>query len=82
MSPAMPWASSPPDFHGFAQVYLGGTWHNVDATFERLRPALVPIAVGRDAADVPMLTFWGASTFIEQSVRSRKSQADRPGSRD
>jgi transglutaminase-like putative cysteine protease len=58
----------PPDFHGFAQVYLGGEWHNVDATVEGPRPVLVPIAVGRDAADVPMLTLWGASQFIQQVV--------------
>ena len=29
----------PPDFHGYVQVFLGGAWHNVDATFEELRPA-------------------------------------------
>jgi transglutaminase-like putative cysteine protease len=58
----------PPDFHGFAQVYLGGAWYNVDATSEQPRPVMVPIAVGRDAADVPMLTFWGASMLIEQTV--------------
>jgi transglutaminase-like putative cysteine protease len=58
----------PPDFHGFAQVYLGGAWHNVDATSEQPRLAMVPIAVGRDAADVPMLTFWGTGTLVEQSV--------------
>ena len=58
----------PPDFHGFAQVYLSGAWHNVDATSEHTRPALIPIAVGRDAADVPMLTFWGTNTLIEQTV--------------
>ncbi len=62
----------PPDFHGFAQVYLSGNWHNVDATSDQPRPAMVPIAVGRDAADVPMLTFWGTSTFIEQSVEVRE----------
>ncbi|MHB1559802.1 MAG: transglutaminase-like domain-containing protein, partial [Isosphaeraceae bacterium] len=45
----------PPDFHGYAQAYVGGAWQNVDATFDGVRPALVPIAIGRDAADVPML---------------------------
>jgi transglutaminase-like putative cysteine protease len=59
----------PPDFHGYAQAYVGGAWHNVDATIEGVRPALVPIAVGRDAADVPMLTFWGSGQLIEQSVQ-------------
>lgn len=62
----------PPDFHGFVQVYLGGAWHNVDATTADLRPALVPIAVGRDAADVAMTTLWGPNTLIEQSVEVRE----------
>jgi transglutaminase-like putative cysteine protease len=58
----------PPDFHGFAQVYLGGTWHNVDATFDGVRPALIPIAIGRDAADVAMATTWVPHVLIAQSV--------------
>lgn len=58
----------PPDFHGYAQVYLGGTWHNVDATFDGVRPALVPIAIGRDAADVAMATTWVPHVLIAQSV--------------
>jgi transglutaminase-like putative cysteine protease len=62
----------PPDFHGYAQVYLGGTWHNVDATSESPRPALVPIAVGRDAADIPVTTLWGPHTLIEQTVLVRE----------
>ena len=61
----------PPDFHGYAQVYLGGAWHNVDATTADLRPALVAIAVGRDAADVAMMTFWGRNTLKSQSVEVR-----------
>ncbi len=59
----------PPDFHGFAQVYLGGAWRNVDATTEEVRPALVPIAVGRDAADVAMTTFWGVGHLRHQAVK-------------
>jgi transglutaminase-like putative cysteine protease len=62
----------PPDFHGYVQVYLGEGWHNVDATFDGLRPALVPIAVGRDAADVAMTTLWGPNTLLEQSVDVRE----------
>jgi transglutaminase-like putative cysteine protease len=63
---------TPPDFHGYAQVYLGGAWHNLDATFDGVRPALIPIAVGRDAADVAMLTLFGAGTVREQSVEVRE----------
>jgi transglutaminase-like putative cysteine protease len=58
----------PPDFHGWVQVYIGGAWRNVDSTFSGVRPALVPIAYGRDAADVSLLTLWGANTFRAQSV--------------
>jgi transglutaminase-like putative cysteine protease len=65
----------PPDFHGFVQVYLSGAWHNVDATSEAPRPALVPIAVGRDAADVPLTTLWGMNTFLEQSVEVQRIES-------
>jgi transglutaminase-like putative cysteine protease len=63
----------PEDFHGYAQVFLGGAWHDVDATVQEVRPALVPIAVGRDAADVAMATLWGAGALLEQSVRVRRA---------
>jgi transglutaminase-like putative cysteine protease len=62
----------PPDFHAYAQVYLGGLWYNVDATFDGLRPALVPIAVGRDAADVAMTTFNRQTTLRLQAVEVRE----------
>ena len=61
----------PPDFHGVAQVYLSGAWYNVDATTEAVRPALIPIAVGRDAADVAMTTLWGTGKLREQTVEVR-----------
>ena len=64
----------PPDFHGFAQVYLGGTWHNVDATFDGVRPALIPIAIGRDAADVAMATTWVPHVLLAQSVEVREAR--------
>ncbi len=62
----------PPDFHGIAQVYLAGAWHNIDATFDGVRPAIVPIAVGRDAADVAMMTLWGDATLTYQAVEVRQ----------
>ena len=61
------------DFHGYAQVYLGGAWHNVDATRADERPALIPIAHGRDAADVAMSTLWCRSYMVEQSVEVSRS---------
>ncbi len=62
----------PFDFHAFAQVYVGGRWYNVDATFDGVRPALIPIAVGRDAADVAMTTFSGPNTLKGQDVEIKK----------
>ncbi len=64
----------PPDFHGYVQVYLGGTWHNVDATFDGVRPALIPIAIGRDAADVAMATTWVPHVLLHQSVEVREAE--------
>jgi transglutaminase-like putative cysteine protease len=58
----------PPDFHAWAQVFLDGVWHNVDATSADLRPALIPIAWGRDAADVSLLTTSGPSICCAQTV--------------
>ncbi len=67
----------PPDFHAWVQVYLGdgdggGAWHNVDATWNGVREALVPIAFGRDAADVAMMTFFGEGKLGSQSVSVQK----------
>jgi transglutaminase-like putative cysteine protease len=58
-----------PGFHRYAQVYLGGAWHNVDATAARARHALIPIAVGRDAADAPPLLLWGEGRLRELSAQ-------------
>lgn len=58
----------PPDFHAWVQVYLDGAWHNIDATSAETRAALVPIAYGRDAADVSLLTLWSPATVRDQSV--------------
>lgn len=63
----------PPDFHAWAQVWMENQWWNVDATFSGTREALVPIAIGRDAADVAMTTLFGPSTLVEQSVEVRRA---------
>lgn len=66
----------PSDFHGYAQVYLGSQWHNLDATYAGLRPALVPIAIGRDAADVAMTTLWGSGTLQEQRIEVSRDEEE------
>ncbi len=50
---------TPPDFHAYFQAFLDGRWVSFDATERRPRPALVQIAVGRDAADCAWCTFYG-----------------------
>ena len=50
---------TPPDFHAYFQAYLDGRWVSFDATERQPRPALVQIAVGRDAADCAWSTFYG-----------------------
>ena len=43
-----------------------------DATTDAVPPALIPIAVGRDAADVAMTTLWGLGKVVKQTVEVRK----------
>lgn len=62
----------PFDFHAFAQVYVGGRWYNVDATHDGIREALIPIATGRDAADLDTVTFLNGGTFKKQVLEIRK----------
>ena len=50
---------TPPDFHAYFQAFLDGRWVSFDATERQPRPALVQIAVGRDAADCAWSTFYG-----------------------
>ena len=58
----------PPDFHAYFQAYLDGRWVAFDATERQPRPALVQIAVGRDAADCAWTTFYGYGETKSLSV--------------
>jgi transglutaminase-like putative cysteine protease len=58
----------PPDFHAYFQAYLDGRWVAFDATERQPRPALVQIAVGRDAADCAWATFYGQGETQSLSV--------------
>lgn len=70
---------SPPDFHAVAEVFLedpqvpgGGAWQLVDATGMADPAKTVKIGIGRDAADVSLLTSFGLSRFQESSVEVRE----------
>ncbi len=73
----------PPDFHACFEAYLGHRWYVFDAT--RLAPqnGLIRIGVGRDAADTPFASIFGAAEMnsISLSVETAEDQAsakDRP----
>jgi len=49
----------PMDFNAWFEVYLDGGWHLFDARHNEPRIGRIPIAKGRDAADVAMITTFG-----------------------
>jgi transglutaminase-like putative cysteine protease len=50
----------PVDFHAVFEAYLGGHWWLFDATREPALDGLVRIGTGRDAAEVPFASLFGA----------------------
>ena len=67
---------TPPDFHAVAEVFLedtttpgGGAWYLVDATGMGSDTDIVKIGVGRDAADVSFMTSFGATEFLQKTVK-------------
>ncbi|ALI54110.1 transglutaminase-like domain-containing protein [Celeribacter marinus] len=59
----------PQDFHAVAEVYLGGSWHLVDATGMARPEDIIRICVGRDATDASFVTSYGWLELVEQSVQ-------------
>ena len=60
----------PMDFHAWFEVYLGARWWTFDARFNTPRIGRVPIGNGRDAADVAMITTFGAASLRRMVVWS------------
>jgi len=60
----------PPDFHGFFEAFLGGSWILFDAT--KLAPVsgFVRIGAGRDAADVAFATLIGQAALTSMTVQA------------
>ena len=60
--PVLDGAPQPPvmDFHAWTQVWLDGRWWDVDARWNRRFKGRTVIGQGRDAADVAMVTTYGA----------------------
>jgi transglutaminase-like putative cysteine protease len=51
------------DFAAWYQVWLGDRWWTFDARNHQPRIGRVPIATGRDAADVAITTSFGATAL-------------------
>jgi transglutaminase-like putative cysteine protease len=57
----VPPAPFPMDFSAWFEVYLGDRWHAFDARHNERRVGRILMAVGRDAADAALTTFFGPS---------------------
>ena len=53
----------PMDFSAWFEVYLGGRWFAFDARHNVPRIGRIPMAIGRDAADVAISTTFGPNTL-------------------
>lgn len=52
-------ALGPPDFHAYAEVYLGHRWYLFDPSGTAIPMGLMRFGTGRDAADVAFATIFG-----------------------
>jgi transglutaminase-like putative cysteine protease len=56
------------DFAGWFEAYIGGRWYTFDARNNIPRIGRVLIALGRDAADVPITQTFGPNTLVSFRV--------------
>lgn len=61
---------APMDFSAWMEVWLGEAWHVFDVRHNERRIGHLPIAWGRDAADVAFLTTFGPHTLRSFKVRT------------
>ncbi len=65
-------ADGPMDFSAWFEVFLGGKWWAFDARYNTPRYGRTLMAVGRDAADVALITSFGAHTLDRFDVICEK----------
>lgn len=63
----------PYDFHAWTQVWLGDRWWDFDPRWDSPRKGRVIIGIGRDAADVAMVTTYGAPWMQLMTVTSKEA---------
>lgn len=68
---------APMDFNAWFDVYLEGGWYTFDARHNARRIGRIPIAIGRDAADIPMLRTFGAHNLNAFKVTTHLVDANR-----
>jgi transglutaminase-like putative cysteine protease len=68
----------PPDFHLVVEAYDGQEWRLLDPTGLAPVPTLIPIATGRDAAEVAWATAGGGAQLQELSVTVTEQAATSP----
>ncbi|WP_310263986.1 transglutaminase family protein [Roseateles saccharophilus] len=71
-------ALGPPDFHAYAEVYLGGRWYIFDPSGTAIPMGFVRLGTGRDAADVAFATIFGTVTSWAPMIRTT-AREDRAG---
>jgi transglutaminase-like putative cysteine protease len=64
----IPPVDSPMDFSAWFEVWLGGAWRTFDARHNTPRIGRIPMAYGRDAADVAITTSFGPAPLTGFSV--------------
>jgi transglutaminase-like putative cysteine protease len=64
----VPPVPDPMDFSGWFEAWIGNRWYTFDARHNTPRIGRVPIAYGRDAADVAISTTFGPNTLTNFKV--------------
>lgn len=68
----------PPDFHALFEAYVGGEWVLFDATGLAPLNGIIPIGIGRDAADVSLSTTFGSAALRRVVVTAHADEAFHP----
>jgi transglutaminase-like putative cysteine protease len=58
----------PMDLHAWFEAFVGDRWYTFDATQPEPRGNRIVIAYGRDAADVALMTQFGALELLKMNV--------------
>ena len=73
---------APMDFSAWFEVYLGGAWRTFDARHNTPRIGRIPMAYGRDAADVAITTSFGSARLSTFKVITEEVDEWAPGVRE